>query len=324
MKEFWSNYFNFTRAERNAILVLAWIAIIISLAPSIINHLFPKKYILNQNAQEWLTALEHDTIATQDKTYNHSTYTKHKYYDNQEINEHIFDNDNIIRPVIFDPNTADLNTLLHLGFKKYVAENLIKYRATGARVKQAKDLLKIYGMTNELYQKLLPYIVIKEYVEDYTTTTPSSTSPSPSSKAVTTSNYSRTQYIVDINTADTSDFKRLPYIGTRLADRIVKYRNSLGGFISVSQFAEVYGIQDSIFQKLLPQLQISKMNAIKKININLTTIEELKHPYLNKNLTKLIIEYRNQHGEYTDLEQLKEIKPMDANTYQKIIPYLSL
>ena len=61
-----------------------------------------------------------------------------------------------IRMQMFDPNTADSSTLVHIGLKKWQASNMLKYRAKGGRYRRAEDMKKIYGMTDSMYMALLP------------------------------------------------------------------------------------------------------------------------------------------------------------------------
>ena len=101
--------------------------------------------------------------------------------------------------------------------------------------------------------------------------------------------------IVDINKADTSAFISLPGIGNKLALRIVNFREKLGGFYSIDQIGETYGLPDSSFQKIKPFLKL-ETSLLKKFNINSATKDEMKlHPYIKWNLANAIVEYRNQH-----------------------------
>ena len=43
-----------------------------------------------------------------------------------------------IRMQLFDPNTADSSTLVHLGLKPWQASNMLKYRAKNGRYRQAE------------------------------------------------------------------------------------------------------------------------------------------------------------------------------------------
>jgi competence ComEA-like helix-hairpin-helix protein len=130
--------------------------------------------------------------------------------------------------------------------------------------------------------------------------------------------------VIDINTADTTAFIALPGIGSRLAARIVNFREKLGGFYTVQQIAEVYGIADSVFQKIKPYLQL-KDPSVRKLNINTATIDELKrHPYIRYQIANAIIAYRNQHGPYSNLEELKKLVLVTEDIYEKMRAYLIL
>ncbi len=129
--------------------------------------------------------------------------------------------------------------------------------------------------------------------------------------------------IIDINMADTTVFISLPGIGSKLATRIVTYREKLHGFHSVEQVAETFGLPDSTFQKIKPRLVVSD-SAITKININKATAEDLKTPYINYNLANIIFQYRVQHGPYKNLADLKKIMLIDDVLLNKISPYLTL
>lgn len=129
---------------------------------------------------------------------------------------------------------------------------------------------------------------------------------------------------VEINSADSAAWEALPGIGPVFAARIVKFRDKLGGFLSVEQIREVYGIQDSTFQLISPYLKIGTP-WIHKININTATKEELKsHPYIRWQLANMIVDYRNQHGNFASLDDLKKMQLITDEVFAKIVPYLSL
>lgn len=129
---------------------------------------------------------------------------------------------------------------------------------------------------------------------------------------------------VDINLADTTAFIALPGIGSKLAERIVKFREKLGGFYSIDQIGEVYGLADSVFQKIRPLFLMTPFQ-IKKININTASLDELKaHPYIRFNIARSIISYREQHGVFAGIEDLKKIVLMTEDIYTKVYPYLGL
>jgi competence ComEA-like helix-hairpin-helix protein len=128
---------------------------------------------------------------------------------------------------------------------------------------------------------------------------------------------------IDINKADTTVFIALPGIGSKLASRIVAYREKLHGFYTVEQVAETFGLADSTFQKIKPWLVVTEI-AIEKVNINTASVEELKTPYISYNLANAIYQFRLQHGQFTKLEDLKKIMLVDETLFNKICPYLTV
>jgi competence ComEA-like helix-hairpin-helix protein len=128
---------------------------------------------------------------------------------------------------------------------------------------------------------------------------------------------------VDVNTADTTAFIALPGIGSKLAARIVNFRDKLGGFYSINQVAETYALPDSTFQKIRSRLVISS-GPFRRMNINTATVDELKaHPYIKWNMANAIVQYRNQHGTYRALQDLRNIALVEEQWLDKVLPYFT-
>jgi DNA uptake protein ComE-like DNA-binding protein len=129
---------------------------------------------------------------------------------------------------------------------------------------------------------------------------------------------------LDINLADSAVWSRLPGISFRLACRIVHFRNRLGGFHSVDQVGETFGLPDSTFQLIRPFLHCGEM-GVQKINLNIAGLEGLQaHPYIRWKLAKEIIQYRAQHGGFKSIAELQQLALLDAETYKKLEPYLEV
>lgn len=127
----------------------------------------------------------------------------------------------------------------------------------------------------------------------------------------------------DINVADTTRFIALPGIGSKLAARIVMFRDKLGGFYDVKQVGEVYGLQDSVFKKIHPFLRCDP-GVIRRIAINDADKEELKtHPYIRWSIAEAIVSYRDQHGRYSSKEDLFKLENVDVELLEKAMPYIS-
>jgi competence protein ComEA len=126
-----------------------------------------------------------------------------------------------------------------------------------------------------------------------------------------------------LNKADTADFKSVKGIGPVLAARILKHRQSLGGFVHTSQLKEVFGL-DSVVIRELNRYYVADGFVSSKLDVNKFTESELdKHPYLSLKQAKAIVTYRLQHGSYRSIDDLRKVKLLSESTIQKIAPYLS-
>jgi DNA uptake protein ComE-like DNA-binding protein len=134
----------------------------------------------------------------------------------------------------------------------------------------------------------------------------------------------KSKFIVNINLADSLHWRKLRGVGAKRSIHILNYKNALGGFVRVSQVNEVFSISDSLFKSFERFLNI-KDSSLVKININTCSVKQLKnHPYINWNLANSIVNFREQHGLFKLLEDLKKIHILDKKLYYKIVPYLTI
>lgn len=216
----------------------------------------------------------------------------------------------------FDPNSLPPEKWQQLGLSAKTAKTIKHYLDRGGRFYRPEDIRKIYGLKKQDYNRLLPFVRIpKNQVTEAKHRR--TTLPAP----VGTEEKYKTENVL-INSADTAAFVSLPGIGRKLAERIVNFRNRLGGFYSVDQIAEVYGISDSVFRAIKPYLQCDN-RLIRKIDINTADIMTLKaHPYIKYQLGNAVIQYRMQHGSFQSLDELKKIHLISDTLLQKLKPYL--
>jgi competence protein ComEA len=214
----------------------------------------------------------------------------------------------------FDPNTLSQKGWEELGLRPRTIKTIQNYIAKGGRFYKPEDLERIYGLSEEVYQRLYPFIRIESINAPVTSKEPRPVSISKESRYT----------VIDINAADTTAFISLPGIGSRLATRIINFRERLGGFYAIEQIAEVYGLADSVFQKIKNYLRL-ETNSIIKININTASLEELKaHPYIRHAIAAPLVAYRNEHGLFVRIEDIKKVMAVTNEVYEKIAPYLIL
>jgi competence protein ComEA len=194
------------------------------------------------------------------------------------------------------------------------AEQMQHFSIKTEYVKERWDSARKYAYRQNAYKKYPQYTVYKKpgKYEDYK---PRFTAPYKSRSA---------PQIIDINTADTTALIALPGIGSKLATRIILFREKLGGFHSIGQVQEVYGLKDSVFQRILPLLKCDSEN-IKKLDINKAGKDDLKqHPYIRWQGANALIEYREQHGVFDSLHDLANINSLDSGALNKMMPYLTV
>ena len=222
-----------------------------------------------------------------------------------------------IRMQMFDPNTVDSMTLLHLGFKPWQAKNMLKYRAKGGKYRKKEDLKKLYGMTDSMYLALTPYIYIKDSI-----VVDSARIDSVRTDSLPKWNSTKKDTILNLRTADTTELKLIRGIGSYRAKMIVRYREQLGGYARVEQIMEARGMDKVIADSILPHFYIDSV-VVNKIPINHIRPEVLqRHPYLNFEQAKAIYEYRRKHIRIKSAEELKKIKGLSPTDIEKILIYL--
>ncbi|MEY2898467.1 MAG: hypothetical protein RL138_520 [Bacteroidota bacterium] len=128
---------------------------------------------------------------------------------------------------------------------------------------------------------------------------------------------------VELNSADSALLEALPMIGAKLAMRIIKYRDRLGGFYAVEQLKEVYGLRDSCFLVIQNRVYVDSANR-HFLRINQCTLEEMgRHPYFGFRNAKLILNYRKEHQHINSEQQLQEVQGLHFESGEKWRFYLT-
>lgn len=245
----------------------------------------------------------------------------------------------------FDPNTATAEQLQQLGLSPFQVRNIIKYRSKGGVYRSPMDFARLYGLTRKQYRELEPYITIGDDYE------PASTLASVQAyiarkeadkqaaheayeayKAKNTykpyKEYDRDTIRyplkmkvgehVNLASADTTQLKKVPGIGSGWARAIVNYGKRLGGYVAVGQLQEIDGFPE----EALPYFSITNPHT-EKINLNTATIAQLrKHPYMNFYQARAVSDYRRLKGKLTSLSQLRLLKDFTPEAIERLRPYV--
>ena len=235
-------------------------------------------------------------------------------------------------PFPFDPNTLEREGWLALGLSHRQVDGLERYTAKGGRFRVKRDLAKVYSLRPEQIERLLPFVLLPDSLprtqrpqrERPQRKTYERVAAAPGDGPVERVTWVRAK--VEVNTADSLQLVALPGIGPAFARGILRYRESLGGFLSLDQLEEVYvlkGKPDALAR--MKELLVVDTLMVRRIPINTCTVEELaEHPYVRWKLAKPLIAYRAQHGPFAKVEDIRGCVLVDEEVFRKLAPYLSV
>ncbi|WP_185094405.1 ComEA family DNA-binding protein [Marivirga tractuosa] len=228
----------------------------------------------------------------------------------------------------FDLNKSTSAELVNSGFPQYLAKRIVKYRNKVNPFESKDELLKIYGIDSAFYQEIYPYIKI--------TILNIQPDPQPVKKETSTTNKIKEEKYpekeakkfelsaFDLNKADSTQLQKIYGIGPAYSKRILKYRNYLGGFHSLNQLNEVYGLKKENLDSLKNYVFLANELNLRKLKVNKLNADSLvQHPYISYKEANLIVNYRNQHGNYSSMDDILAIKILDSIWVKKTAPYLS-
>lgn len=315
-------YFQFSRRERRGIYVLVIIIAACFIVPEGLKRITPRSPpasntdVFNRLPE----TLPPDSFAAGNRrssAFSYSAKERKPYKRNYEPG---YESEPVL--FYFNPNTISAEEWAQLGVHPRTIATILRYREKGGRFRTASDLEKIYGLPARDAERLAPFVRIEEQNE--TANARNNRFYSHQKEFAPSFTPKDPDMVLNINTADSTKWMRLPGIGAGYARRIIYFREKLGGFYSVNQVAETRGLPDSVFQKIKQQL-VCPDYIIEKLDINTATQEILvQHPYISKNLAAGIVQYRNQHGPFSAIGDLRKIALVTEELFRKISPYLAV
>ncbi len=296
------DYFSFNKRERNGLFVLISIIAVLIILPFIYPYFVPEE-------KSDFSRFKKDIL-----TFENSLESTGEYNNDASKTEIDFSNtdrsvtESKLNPFPFDPNNLPEEKWTALGLTAKQIKSIKNYEAKGGKFYKKEDFKKMYCITATEYAILEPYIVIKEIA-----------------KTSFKNEYKKTEKntsIVEINSADTTEFKTLKGIGKYFALKIIAYRKSIGGFCKAEQLLEVKGM-DTARYELIKNFVSVNLAYVRKLNVNTASFDELKnHPYIGYNIALSLINYRTVHGNFKVLSDIKNSALITEKVYARISPYL--
>lgn len=327
----------FTKDERKGLIFIIALITISLIVVFLINRFDkPEKLALEELHPEILQKIDSSKINNKQQKPN----DQNSYKGNERPNHNFR----------FDPNVISKDSLKLLNIDDKTISILLKYRSKG-RIHSKEQFYKIYGM--EKYKNRIDsLILITEKVENkkpnsfqknnWDSLISSNKNNYPKNKSLenyrskdSSAFYPNKKYNTDdsgisivtikyikLNETDSFELETVKGLGLKLSSRIIKYRDKLGGFYEVEQLEEVYGLRQETYLSI-NHLMIIDKSKIKKIKINHADYQILSsHPYIGKHKATVLLRYKENHGDYKDIEDVRKTVVIPDKALEKLIHYL--
>jgi len=306
----WKDFFYFSKGQRVGIIVLIILILLAIAANYLLPVFFPST---EKDGSAFLIEAARFKKSLQSRDSIRQAEWQQKYNERQQQYEQKYKTfpvgkkEEKYKLFPFDPNKADSATFVKLGLKPFVASNILRYRNKGGWFKTPADFGKVYGILPEKMKELEPFISIEERVVTKL-------------EKVTTK---KTDIVVELNSADTTTLMQVKGIGRGYAKGIVRFRQQTGGFASVDQLSEIYGMRPENLEKIRPFCRVNS-DLIQKIKVNSATAERLKaHPYFNFYQAKALYELRRKKGKLRSIDELNVLTEFTPESILRLKPYLN-
>jgi len=305
--------FYFSKGERNGILVLLGLIIIVLFTPTIYRQIYkPERYDFTEfdaAVAEFETRLESMRAAAEAERLERRTFTR-------EVPSAASLR---LTPFPFDPNQLPASDWERMGLPPQVVRSIKNFENAGGSFRFKEDVKRIFLISDEMYAQLEPFIELPS--RGATGELPASLSrfaerPDPSAI--------RASLQINLNAADTTELIQLHGIGPAFSRRIASYRERLGGYLHPDQLLEVFGMDSARLEGIRQNLVIDT-TLIRKIHLNQAEWADLvRHPYIDRNIANSLIAIRNQHGPFQSVNDIRRSQLIDEQLFKQIAPYLSV
>ncbi|WP_284651395.1 ComEA family DNA-binding protein [Flavobacterium terrisoli] len=250
------------------------------------------------------------------KTFDDSNQEKANWLANQSLLDSLKLRNKNYKPTIypFNPNFITDFKGYKLGMSVAEIDRLLAYRKQNKFVNSAAEFQEVTKVSDSLLKAISPYFKFPDWVK---------------SKNEYKSTYTNTEFakaekilILDINEATKEDLMKVYGIGDKISDRILEQKSKLGGFVSMEQLNDVWGLSPEVIENLNKYFVVKSTANIKRVSINNASVKELaQFPFFRYALAKEIVIYRSMNGDIK-IEDLSKIKGFPVDKIKIIALYL--
>ncbi len=286
-----STYFYFSKSQRSGLLALLVLIVVLQTIYFFVDFSLPIKE--NPEKEKWLAVqTEIDSLKSTMSIKGSKLYP-------------------------FNPNFISDYKGYKLGMSVQEIDRLLTFRKQNKFVNSAAEFQKVTQISDSLLGVIAPYFKFPDWVKQKTKwkTFPNSNYPTFAKK--------EKMIVIDINIATSEELVKVYGVGEVIAQRILSYKESLGGFVAMEQLNEVWGLSPEVLANLNKQFKVKSMTGIKKVDVNNASIKELaQFPYFKYTVAKQIVIYRSMNGTINSVDDLIKIKNFPVDKAKIIGLYL--
>ena len=306
----WKDYFFFSRAHKTGIMVLVVLVILTALINFMLPMFFQKpehnpdiafaeeieKFKRGLQSRDSLRRAEQERLQAERQ----AQFAANRREPRQQQQFTLFP---------FNPNTADSATFVQLGIRPSTARTIERYRERGGVFRVPEDFRRIFGISDEQFERLEPFIVIPQI--EVVQIEPQAIEIQEEIEI----------FLVELNSADTTELMQIRGIGRFFAREIVRYRQELGGFVSVEQLREIRNMREESYERIAPFFTVDT-TKINKIRVNTASVEFMRrHPYVNFNQARAVFELRRAVGRLNSINDLARLSEFSDEDRRRLMPY---
>jgi len=215
----------------------------------------------------------------------------------------------------FNPNFITDFKGYKLGMSVAEIDRLLAFRKKDKYVNSAKEFQQVTKVSDSLLEAISPYFKFPDWVTQK--------NRNKNFEKFNTFKKKENRPVIDINLATKEDLKKIYGIGDGLSDRILKEKEKFGGFVSMEQMQDIWGLSPEVIEELTTSFSVKSIPEVKRINVNTASLKELmQFPYFRYALAKSIITHRSMNGKIADAAELTKISGFPVEKEKIITLYL--
>lgn len=229
----------------------------------------------------------------------------------------------------FDPNTLSDSGWMSMGLSARQVQVIRNYQRAGGEFRKAEDVGKLYTLPEGWFERHRDDIRIAPRKQQQSSIVSSDTMNKRSNERYQKeSSYGSAEphptleLPLELNAASQDDLEALRGVGEKSAIRILRFREALGGFTDTTQLREVWGLHPEVLKTLLQKIEIDP-SRIRKIDLDTASVPTLAaHPYISWKVARSLVRYREQHGRFKKVDDIRASYLVSDSLAERLKPYL--